>query len=616
MLIAANPTNEVARLSLLRSLGVLDMPAEEVFDRITRVVAQMLQVPIVLVSLVDENRQWFKSKIGLDLCETSRDLSFCAHALKGPDTLVVENATVDPRFFDNPLVTGMPHVRFYAGVPLCSHDGLVLGTLCAIDTRPRSLTPEAAAALKDLATIVQHELLQRSLTRDLHNGWEGERSARALSELRFSAVFQQTPTGKAIVDLQGRFIAVNPKLCEITGYTATELTRKTFRDITHPDDHGKDLILVTELLSGRQQRYSIEKRYLRKSGEPVWIELHVALVQNDLNEPDHYIAAVLDISARKQNETLVRQHHEKLEAEVVKRTQELSSSRETLQVITDNLPILIGQVDRNLCYQFNNDVYQQVFGLTPDCLLGRKLTKTLRPALFEQLLPYFKRALAGERVTCDAVRYNLEQDRLWSSTYIPDMRNGQVEGFFVMSQDVTERIQKERHLLDKVMLDPLTALPNRRALQEHLQSCVEAAKSKKLSFSLFFMDLDGFKAVNDTYGHKVGDILLCQVAKRLTVSIRKEDFVCRLAGDEFVVISKGVANQDNARRIAEVLVKCLSEPFYIGPPSAVRIGVSLGIALCPSGSLTHAEAILAEADGAMYEAKRQGRNGYQFALEL
>jgi diguanylate cyclase (GGDEF)-like protein/PAS domain S-box-containing protein len=609
MLIAPCTTHEQARLRTLRSLGLLDSPAEEVFDRITRIVSEMLKMPIALVSLVDENRQWFKSKVGMEICETSRDVAFCAHALHVEDILVVEDALADRRFADNPLVTAEPFVRFYAGVPLRSHDGHVLGTLCAIDTRPQQLSASAKAALKDLAAIVQHEMLQRSVNRDLQTVWEGERSARTLSELRFAAVFQQTPTGTAIVDLKGRFVAVNPKLCEITGYSAEDLMSRTFVEITHPEDLERDLEHVAELMAGRSERYSIEKRYIRRDGSLVWVELNVALVRTEDNLPDHFIAVVLDISARKENEALLRNYQEELELKVIERTQELTASRETLQVITDNLPVLIAHIDRDLRYLFNNDVYRQVFGRTPQSLRGQSLMQTLRPDLMEQIGPYLQRALAGERVICEGIRYNLEQERIWTATYIPDIRHGEVQGFFVMSQDVTERVQVERNLHDKAMLDALTELPNRRALQDHLQSCVTGQQA----FALFFMDLDGFKAVNDAYGHDAGDELLRQVAARLKAATRKDDFVSRLAGDEFVVIAKGVAGEDSARRLAQLFCDSLAQPFAIGPDQ-VRIGVSLGITLSPQGAMVSAEARMTEADGAMYEAKRRGRNGYRFSV--
>jgi diguanylate cyclase (GGDEF)-like protein/PAS domain S-box-containing protein len=612
MLIAPHPANEEARVRLLRSLGVLDTPPEEAFDRITRVSAELLQVPITLVSLVDANRQWFKSKVGLEVCETARDLAFCAHALHVQDILLIEDATRDPRFSDNPLVAGFPHIRFYAGVPLRNDDGLVLGTLCAIDTRPRNLTPKTLAAFKDLAKVVERELLHRSVTQDMRVAWEGDRQAKALSEARFATVFQQTPTGKAIVDLQGRFIAANPKLCNIIGYSEQELIKLTFAEITHPDDLEKDLLHVADLLFGRRATYAMEKRYIRRDGSPVWTELNVSLVRNERGEPDHFIAVILDITDRKYGEKVLRNYQQELESKVVERTRELTASRETLQAIADNLPILIAHVDRDLRYLFNNDVYRQVFGVTPQALRGKTMDAVLAPELYAELQPFFERALAGERVTHDGLLYNPEQGRIWSATYVPDVRNGEVVGFYIMSQDVTERARVERNLRDKAMLDTLTELPNRRALNEHLERATNQTVHSPEPFALFFLDLDGFKAVNDQHGHDAGDELLKQVARRLEHTVRKGDFVCRLAGDEFVVVAHGVANPEIARRIAEDLCEAVATPFTL-TLGTVKIGTSLGISMSPAAGHVAAATLLSLADNAMYEAKRRGRNGYRFA---
>lgn len=152
------PDHERQRLDGLRRLAILDTAAEERFDRITRMARNMFEVPISLVSLVDEERQWFKSRCGLDAWETLRDISFCGHAILGEGIFVVEDATRDPRFADNPLVLGPPHIRFYAGSPLHIVGGYKVGTLCLIDRRPRQLDERERALLTDLAGMVEHEL--------------------------------------------------------------------------------------------------------------------------------------------------------------------------------------------------------------------------------------------------------------------------------------------------------------------------------------------------------------------------------------------------------------------------------------------------------------------------
>ena len=131
------PKNEAQRMESLRSLHILDTPAEERFDRITRLAKRLFGVPIALVSLVDESRQWFKSRQGLDATETPREISFCGHSILCDDTMVIADAAQDERFADNPLVTDEPHIRFYAGCPVQTPDRQRIGTLCIIDRQPR-----------------------------------------------------------------------------------------------------------------------------------------------------------------------------------------------------------------------------------------------------------------------------------------------------------------------------------------------------------------------------------------------------------------------------------------------------------------------------------------------
>ncbi|MDT3420481.1 diguanylate cyclase (GGDEF)-like protein [Pseudomonas protegens] len=158
MLYPSKPNNEALRIQTLRELNVLDTSPEERFDRLTRLAKRLFNVPIALVSLVDADRQWFKSCVGLDVSETSRDISFCGHAILGDQILTVPDAGLDERFHDNPLVVGAPGIRFYAGCPLTVTNGSKLGTLCLIDIKPRDLDDEDRALLRDLARMAEQEL--------------------------------------------------------------------------------------------------------------------------------------------------------------------------------------------------------------------------------------------------------------------------------------------------------------------------------------------------------------------------------------------------------------------------------------------------------------------------
>ncbi len=164
---AALPSNEALRLSSLYDLDILDSQREGIFDEVTELAASLCNAPIALVSLIDESRQWFKARVGLEAAETARSVSFCSHAILQPGIFMVQDTLDDPRFFDNPLVTGPPHIRFYAGAPLFTAEGFGLGTLCVIDRVPRALTVEQQKALSVLRTHVLKLLELRRVSRDL-----------------------------------------------------------------------------------------------------------------------------------------------------------------------------------------------------------------------------------------------------------------------------------------------------------------------------------------------------------------------------------------------------------------------------------------------------------------
>lgn len=163
MLPAPFPPDEGARIASLRRMQLLSTPDEEAFDRVTRTAQRLFKVPIALLSLVDAERQWFKSCIGLPVRETPREVSFCGHAILGEELFVVEDATLDPRFADNPLVVGEPRVVFYAGCPLRNSEGHMVGTLCIIDHQPRVLSPELRQSLEDLGRWLEMVFLNREL---------------------------------------------------------------------------------------------------------------------------------------------------------------------------------------------------------------------------------------------------------------------------------------------------------------------------------------------------------------------------------------------------------------------------------------------------------------------
>jgi len=199
------PLDETVRLVSLHSLRILDTTPEERFDRITRLAQRLFGVEICLVSLVDSNRQWFKSKQGLDACETSREISFCGHAILNEKVFLVCDASKDPRFLDNPLVTGEPNIRFYAGCPIRGPHAQRIGTLCLIDSSPRTMSQDEQDTLRDLAAMVEDELsLMSQSTIDELTKVSNRRGFHTVARHMLSLCRRvQTPAELVFFDLDG-----------------------------------------------------------------------------------------------------------------------------------------------------------------------------------------------------------------------------------------------------------------------------------------------------------------------------------------------------------------------------------------------------------------------------
>ena len=219
------PSNENKRLDSLNSLNVLDTPAEERFDRLTRLAKKMFNVPIALVSIVDENRQWFKSCFGLPVLETPRNISFCGHTILGDEIFVIEDTMKDKRFVDNPLVLDAPFIRFYAGYPLYYSDDIKLGTLCIIDTEARKFTKEDKEILKDLALLAQQELISSQLaTLDELTSISNRRGFKTLAQKSLNiCIREKIPSVLVYFDIN-KFKSIN----DTFGHNAGDNVLKTF----------------------------------------------------------------------------------------------------------------------------------------------------------------------------------------------------------------------------------------------------------------------------------------------------------------------------------------------------------------------------------------------------
>ena len=291
------PDDELQRVAELCQLQVLDTPSEERFDRITRTAQRLFGVPIALISLIDENRQWFKSKQGLNASQTPRSISFCGHAILREDAFIIPDTLQDERFHDNPLVTGAPHIRFYAGMPLHGPSGYRLGTLCLIDQAPRVFDEAQIAALADLAAWAELELDVLTV-----------RQATALArekETRLQAIVESAGDAIITIDEKSRIKTFNPAAARIFGHGTQSLAGQHAGKLVEKTYRARIGVYMRELLAHGMQPHTpsrIEVMGQRADGTAFEAEMVVSQIQVEGRR--EFIGIVRDISESKKIERM------------------------------------------------------------------------------------------------------------------------------------------------------------------------------------------------------------------------------------------------------------------------------------------------------------------------
>lgn len=269
---------EPSRLAALERYEILDSPSDDILDGITRAVADMCETPIALVSLVDSGRQWFKSSVGLKVTETGRDIAFCTHAMEQPDALMeIEDCSKDSRFVDNPLVTGEPYIRFYAGKPLVTPDGYALGTLCVIDDKPRKLNRYQRNGLSRLASVVMDLFNERYYSRLKSIDYVVNHSL--LHSVLITDPYQE----------DNPITYANKALENLTGYTNEEVIGRNCRFLQGPDTDPAAVAKIRNAIDKRESVTVTLKNY-RKDGTAFWNELTVSPVNDAAGETVNFVA--------------------------------------------------------------------------------------------------------------------------------------------------------------------------------------------------------------------------------------------------------------------------------------------------------------------------------------
>lgn len=295
---------------------------------------------------------------------------------------------------------------------------------------------------------------------------------------------------------------------------------------------------------------------------------------------------------------------------------ELLESRTRLRLLADNMPALIAYVDGNRVYQFNNQAYEDWFGVPVAQIVGRSVDGFMDDALLADRAEPLQRVQAGEMVSFDSRLNTLRGEIRVHTNFIPDTAMSRPPyGFYILAQDVTEQYQLQQRLQHEASHDALTGLPNRRAFLQRLVEALARVRRQGTGLALMFLDLDGFKQYNDTYGHDFGDAVLRHFARTVQSAVRETDSVARLAGDEFTIILEGLAHPaEHATLVARKLIAELTTPVVLGGRE-LTLAASIGVAVTggDSGGLAlSAELLLSRADAAMYQAKAAGKA--QFAL--
>lgn len=456
------------------------------------------------------------------------------------------------------------------------------------------------------------------------------------SEEEYRTMFELAGVGKAEGDPRtGRYVRVNQKFCQITGYSAAELLEMSFSDLTHPEDRASSLEMSEKLWRGEITEFTIDKRYCRKDGRTIWVSANVAAVRDESGRVVRTVGTVQDLTDRKRAEWVERDR------------------RQVLEMVAQNMPLpgVLGRLAEAVERQVDG---WAAFVVVRDGALNLhapSFPSDWRDAIATQLMPLAAglSSHAWENSERCGISY-VESDPLWNelrgpasklglqscwTVAIPSTDGSSLGALSLFCKEhrgpTTQDLQMlqmaaslaticvEHHntasaLAHSVRHDLLTGMPNRICFEDRLETAMQRARRDGSQVALFFLDVDRFKDVNDTFGHEAGDALLQQFATRLARQLREIDTLARMGGDEFALIVPDVKSSEDAIVVAEKLMRCLIDPIHVGGRD-LMITTSMGIALYPchgddSASLQRC------ADQEMYRTKQRGRNGYSVAATM
>jgi diguanylate cyclase (GGDEF)-like protein/PAS domain S-box-containing protein len=454
------------------------------------------------------------------------------------------------------------------------------------------LWPLVLALVLGLVASFAFSRWSRGLFDSYHDDIQSKNRVVADSEALFRAVFENAAVGIAQVSPSGEFLQINQLFCDLIGYRRDEVLQAgfNFQRITLPEDLTNDLTQVQRLLDGTADSYNLEKRYLHKDGSVVWVALAVHLMRDELGTPRYFISAATDIRQRKRAEQELQ-----LAASVYRH------AREGIMITQPNGTIIDV-----------NDAFTHITGYSRDEVLGqnpRLLSSGRQSADFYEIM---WRSIKDKGSWHGEIWNRHKNGELFAEmqtiSAVQDAQ-GQVTHLVSLFSDITQIKVHEQQLERMAHYDALTGLPNRVLLADRLNQAMRHALRRGLALAVAYLDLDGFKAINDAHGHNAGDALLMAIAARMKQVLREGDTLARIGGDEFVVVLLDLPDVTACEPMLTRLLAAANEPLVLAG-NTLKVSASLGVTFYPQTDDIDADQLQRQADQAMYQAKLSGKNRF------
>jgi diguanylate cyclase (GGDEF)-like protein/PAS domain S-box-containing protein len=613
---------EAARLEALDRFGILDTAREREFDDVAALAAHVCGAPMAAVTFIDRTRQWFKASVGLGMRETPREVAFCAWTVESAQPFIVPDARDDVRFAGNPYVTGAPHLRFYAGVPLIARDGNAVGALAVMDTVPRTLTAAQHRGLQVLADQVAALLDVRLALRRVRQDHEALQSASAAlreqvdartSDLRLAsgriarlerlhgALWQHTSDAVLILDAGNIIRYANPATERLFGHPVATLEGGPLARIQPERLRASHAQGMRAYLASGQRMVAWRARAvpaLHADGHEIPVE--IALSELELDGERLFVGLVRDVSERARAAAALDRERERAQG--------------TLRCLAEGV-VTIDAAARVLTL---NPMAEQLTGWTQARAVGEAVERVIRLMHEDDAtgipLPLPAAGLGGPDALPLPAKAVLQAH---------DGRTASVEGsvavlagaeagapahagWVIALRDVSRARSLAAQIEYQATHDALTGLVNRTEFDRCLRRAHEAAATRGQPSSLLYIDLDRFKIVNDSCGHIAGDALLRDVASVLRTALRSSDTLARLGGDEFGALLENCP-PERALQIAGAMRDLVADFAFVWDRQLFRIGASIGHVPFRDGNYAPGE-LLGRADEACYVAKDAGRD--------